>query len=235
MFDEFRPASTREARRRMGGSMAVAAVLYGSLAVLIIGGTRAATRGVKEDLVQVKFAAPPAPEPPPKPPEPTAQPAPSTLKPKAKRKTLRPPDEVPQEKPKESDAPLADAEPSGPVDGFTDGVEGGTGTGSAPPPPPPPPPPKPEPRIPAVALKTNAPPPYSAAARRKEIEGVVVVNFDVLENGTVANVRIVSGPEDLRESVEKTILTWRFEPARRGGKPVRSRQTKEIHFRSTSA
>lgn len=219
----------------MGGSMAVAAILYGSLAALIIGGTKAATRVVQEDLVQVKFVAPPTPEPPPKPPEPTAQPAPSTLKPKAKRKTLRPPDEVPEEKPKESDAPLAEAEPSGPVDGFTDGVEGGTGTGSAPPPPPPPPPPKAEPTVPPVAFKDNVPPPYSAAARRKEIEGIVVVNFLVLENGTVANVKIVSGPEELRESVEKTVLTWRFEPARRGGKAVRFPQTKQIHFRATGA
>jgi protein TonB len=234
MFDEFRPASTREARRRMGGSMAVASIIYGSLAVLIIGGTKAATHVAKEDLVQVKFAAPPTPEPPPPAPEPVAAPAPTTPRPKAKRRDLRPPDEVPQDKPKESDAPLADAEPSGPVDGYTDGVEGGTGTGSAPPPPPPPPPPKPEPLVPPVALKSNTPPPYSAAARRKEIEGVVVVNFDVLENGSVANVTVVSGPEELRESVLKTIPTWRFEPARRGGRAVRFKQTKAIHFRVTS-
>lgn len=233
MFDEFRPSTNRrEARRRFGGSMAVATVIYGALALLIVGGSHAAVQKVEEDLVQVKFATPP-PEPPPapEPPPPAATPpAPTTPRPKARRKELRPPDEIPENKPKESDAPLAEGEPSGPTDGYTDGVEGGTGTGSAPPPPPPPPP-KPEPLIPPVALKGNAPPTMSASARRKGIGGVVVVTFLVLENGTTANAKIVSGPEELRENVLKAVASWRFEPAKRGGKPVRAQQTKAIEFR----
>ncbi|MET0343438.1 MAG: TonB family protein [Polyangiales bacterium] len=232
MFDEFRPSTQRrEERRRFGGSMAIAAVVYGALALLIVGGSRAAVQKVEEDLVQVKFAAPPPPPPAPEPPPPVAaQPAPTTPRPKARRKELRPPDEIPENKPKESDAPLAEGEPSGPTDGFTDGVEGGTGTGSAPPPPPPPPP-KPEPLVQPVAAKDNAPPAMSASARRKGIFGVVVVSFLVLENGTTANAKIVSGPEELRENVLKAVASWRFEPAKRGGKPVRHALTKAIDFR----
>ena len=211
--------------------MAIAAVIYGALALLIVGGSRAATRVVEDDLVQVKFSTPPPPAPAPEPPPPAEAPPPTAAaKPKAKRRELKPPDEIPQEKPKESDQALAPSEEAGPVDGFTDGVEGGTGTGSAPPPPPPPPP-KPEPLVPPVALRTNAQPPVSASAQRKQISGTVVVSFDVLESGSVANIQIVSGPEELRESVQRTVATWRFEPAKRGGKPVRVRQTKSIVFR----
>ena len=71
----------------------------------------------------------------------------------------------------------------------------------------------------------------SSSARRKGIAGTVVVSFTVLENGTTANAKIVSGPEELRENVLKAVATWRFSPATRGGKPVRVQQTKAIEFR----
>jgi len=217
--------------------MAVAVVSYGALAMAVIGGASAATTAVIEKETQVEFAAPPPPPPPPPPPTPVEQPQPlAATRPKVKRKELKAPEKLPDEKPKESDAPLSDAAPSGPTDGFLNGVEGGTGTGVAKAPPPPPPAPaKPEPTIPPKPSASNPAPQYSASARRKEIEGVVVVAFDVLENGTVANVTIVSGPEELHDNVLKTVKTWRFEPAKRGGKPIRMRQTKSIRFRLDDA
>jgi protein TonB len=236
MFDDFRPsADAGEARKRMGGSMAVAVVVYTVLGLLLIGGTTAATTNVVEHMTQVEFAPPPPPPPPPPEPVVQAQPVAQT-RPKAKRKELKAPDKVPDEKPKESDAPLADAAPSGPVEGFLNGVEGGTGTkaakvASAAPAPPP----KPVPVIPPVLLPGNSQPAYSASAKRKEIEGVVVVAFDVLENGTVANVTITSGAEELRENVLKAVKSWRFQPAKRDGKPVRVHLSKSIRFRLTDA
>lgn len=238
MFDDFATsAASPDAQRRMRGSVALATVLYGALAAVVITGTAATHRHVVEQMTQVEFAPPPEPPPPPpEPPPPQAAPVEPQAKarPKMKRKELKPPDTVPDEKPKESDAPLSDATGSGPVDGFLTGVEGGTGTAKYAPPPPPPPP-KPLPIVPPVEMKTNAAPGYSASARRKEVEGVVVVSFEVLENGTVGNVKIVSGPEELRDSVLKTVASWRFHPAKRGGVPVRVRQTKSIRFRLSDA
>jgi protein TonB len=232
MFDDFRPETmSREERTRMGSSAAAAGLIYAGVAALVLGGT-AAGHAVVENLTQVEFVArAPEPPPPPPPPVPTVAPE-ANARPKAKRKELKPPNEVPKEKPKESNEALS-AEESGPVDGFLNGVEGGTGTAVATKaaPPAPPPPPKPEPLTPPVAAGSNAAPEYSSAARRKEIEGVIVFSFDVLENGTVANVRIVSGPEELRPNVLKTVATWRFTPAKRGGKPVRQTLTKSIKFR----
>jgi protein TonB len=148
-----------------------------------------------------------------------------------KRRELKPPDHVPDEKPKESSAPLTNAETSGPVDGFLTGVENGTGSARQATVAPPPPAPKLEPLIAPIESKNNLAPGYSAIARRKEVEGVVVVAFDVLENGSVGNVTIVSGPNELRDNVLKTVATWRYQPARRGGKPVRQHLTKSIRFR----
>jgi protein TonB len=231
MFDDFRPETmSREQRARMGGSIAAAALLYSGMAVLVLGGT-AAGHAVVENLTQVEFVARPPEPPPPPPPPPAPAVAPQTnARPKAKRRDLKPPDEVPKEKPKESNEALSNDE-SGPVDGFLNGVEGGTGTGVAVKAAPPPPPPKPEPLIPPVAAGSNSAPEYSASARRKEIEGVIVFSFDVLENGSVANVRIVSGPDELRPNVLKAVATWRFTPAKRGGKPLRQTLTKSIRFR----
>lgn len=236
MFDDFRSTSSAHDRKRMGGSVLAATLLYGSLGAILIGGTTAATTTVVESLTQVEFAPPPPPPPPPPPmPEVQAQPL-ASVRPKAKRHELKPPKEVPKEKLKESNADLAPSDDKGPVDGFLNGVEGGTGTGVAKGPvAAPPPPPKPEPLIRAIARSNNSHPAYSASAKRKEIEGVVVVVFDVLENGTVANAQIVSGPEELRDNVLKAVVTWRFEPAKRGGKPIRTREQKAIKFQLTDA
>jgi protein TonB len=235
MFDDFRSNSSAHDRKRMGGSVLAAALLYGSLGAVLIGGTTAATTTVVESLTQVEFAPPPPPPPPPPMPEAQAQPL-TSVRPKVKRRELKPPNEVPKEKLKESNADLTPSDDKGPVDGFLNGVEGGTGTGTAKvAAAAPAPPPKPEPVVRAVASRSNAHPAYSASAKRKEIEGVVVVAFDVLENGTVANVQIVSGPEELRENVMKVVITWRFEPARRGGKPIRSREQKAIKFQLTDS
>jgi protein TonB len=81
----------------------------------------------------------------------------------------------------------------------------------------------------------NDKPRYSASARRKGIEGTVIVAFDVLEDGSVANVQVVSGPDELRDSVLRAALQWRFQPARRGNKPVRYRKQMPVTFRLDDA
>ncbi len=171
---------------------------------------------VEEHETQVTFAAPPEPEPPPPPPVPQTAAPKTTPRPRVKRPELAPPDKISDEKLKESDKPLAAAGESGPTDGFLNGSPGGTGTGVAAPPPPPPPPSKVEPLVAPVDIGHNEKPRYSAAAKRKGVEGTVVVAFDVLEDGSVANPQILSGPPELQECVLKAVPSWRFSPARRG-------------------
>jgi protein TonB len=231
MFDDFVTSpSQRQTSRRMHRSLAIALVLYAGAAAALVSASNTARQLVKEHLTQVQFVAPAAkPEPPPPPPPPAVE----SPKPKsaragvAKRAPLKPPDELPTDKPAESDAPLAEATETGPQEGVL-GVAGGTGTGSVSSPPPPPPPPK---LIPPKELPGNQQPAYPKRAERDGIEGDVLVAFDVLENGQVANPQIVKGPTEFHEVVLKVALTWRFQPATLGGKPVKQRRTKLVSFR----
>jgi protein TonB len=234
MFDDFCPSSTaKESRARFRGSAAAAVFIYGTFGAAIVGASATAHQIVEEKETQVTFAAPPEPEAPPPPPTPQVAAPKSTPRPRVKRPELAPPDKISDEKLKESDKALAAAGETGPRDGFLDGTPGGTGTGiGAPPPPPPaPPPPKVEPLVAPVDGGHNEKPRYSAAAKRKGIEGTVVVAFDVLEDGSVANPQILSGPPELQESVLRAVTAWRFSPARRGADRVRFRMKRSIVFR----
>jgi protein TonB len=218
MFDDFSPDSSREqTRKRLGGSVAVALLVYGGGGLLLVSATDKVRELVKENLTQVAFAPAPAPEPEVAPPPEQAAPKPRA---KAKRAALKPPDQMPLQKPKESDKPLAASGPAGPVDGFLDGVEDCTGTAPAPV----------EKLIPSKDLPGNQFPPYPKSAHRRGVAGTVIVAFDVLPDGKVANPKIVQGPEEFHETVLKTALSWRFQPATLGGKPVLHHRTKTIKF-----
>ena len=232
MFDDFQRSTDGQSRKRLQRSLAAAAVIYGSSGAALVAATASVRHAAEEELKQVEFAT--APEPPPPPPEPPPPtPKPQSARPKAKRAAIKPPDEIPLDKPKESDAPLAAANDTGPVDGFTDGVEGGTGNGHAPPPPPPPP--KAEPLIRPVEMSGNERPKYPKAALRKGIEGVVVVMLEILENGHVGSAKIISGPPEFHETVLEMAHEWRFKPATRGGVPVRYKLNKQVRFRLEDA
>lgn len=232
MFDDFKEDQSPDAKKRLRGSILGAALIYTATFGAAVAATATVKHVTEENLTQVEFAPPPEPEPePPKveeapPPKPNVSP-----RPKVKRAAIDPPKEVPLDKPKESDAELAAAGEAGPVDGFLDGVEGGTGTGRAQPPPPPPPP-KPEKITPPQELD-NPQPKYPKAAERKGLEGVVVVTFDVLEDGRCVNPKIVSGPAEFHEAVLKAVSGWRYRPAMQGGKKIRARATKRVKFELT--
>jgi protein TonB len=232
MFDDFTPSSRgRLGQKRFGGSMAIAVVVYGGAGLALVSATNHARELVKENLTQVEFAAaPPPPEP-----EVAPPPEPEAPKPraKAKRADLKPPDKVPLDRPKESDQALASAEPAGPVEGFLDGVVGGTGT--APAAPPPAPVKAPEKLVPSKELPGNRSPAYPKTAARRGVEGNVVVAFDVRPDGSVANPKIVEGPEEFHEVVLKAALSWRYQPATLAGKAVPHRRTKTVTFRLEDA
>ena len=230
MFDDFYgQKKTEETQKRFGGSVVVASILYGAMSVSIIAATANVHDVVPEELTQVEFAKG---RPEPVPETKKAEPPP---KPVAKRKKIKaPPKELPKSRLAESDASLAKAEQLGPIDGLLEEAK-------PPPPPPPkpaPPPPKPKPIakvVPPVALTSNKALTYPNQARRAQVEGTVVVTFTVQRDGTVSNIRIVSGPVELAQFVAKTVATWRFQPATQGGVPVAFNKTVRIQFRLEDA
>lgn len=79
----------------------------------------------------------------------------------------------------------------------------------------------------------NPKPPYPALSRRLGEEGIVRLNVLVNPDGSVARLEIArsSGHPRLDDAAARTVQTsWKFEPARQGGKPVQAWVIVPIHF-----
>jgi periplasmic protein TonB len=68
----------------------------------------------------------------------------------------------------------------------------------------------------------NPPPVYPRVARRRNYQGTVLLDVRVTAEGTVAEVKVAqsSGYSVLDSSALKSVQHWRFEPARRGARPI---------------
>ncbi len=86
--------------------------------------------------------------------------------------------------------------------------------------------------VPPKPLKITKPK-YPIIARRMRYEGTVVLDIEVLPNGSVGEVKVVesSGYEILDKAAIKEVKRWRFIPAVRNGKPVRSVVRERIVFK----
>jgi protein TonB len=90
------------------------------------------------------------------------------------------------------------------------------------------PPPK---LVEARAVQGNPAPEYSDAARKANVEGLMVVEVSIDERGRVLRARVRSGlhPE-LDAIATKTVQRWSFEPATLAGKSVASTKFLRIRF-----
>jgi TonB family protein len=68
----------------------------------------------------------------------------------------------------------------------------------------------------------NPPPVYPRVARRRNYQGTVLLDVRVTAQGTVAEVKVArsSGYSVLDTSALSSVRNWRFEPARRGSRPI---------------
>lgn len=77
-----------------------------------------------------------------------------------------------------------------------------------------------------MKLLFQVPPIYPAEAKLKKIEGTVVLDVDVDQQGMVADARIVSGPVELRRAALQAVLKWQFVP-----QPQAVRTSVTLNFR----
>jgi periplasmic protein TonB len=196
--------------------------------------------------------------PPPPPPPPVALPAvvvPQAVKPQVRPVTpevLIVPTAIPREIAKIVEAPVA--APIGVIGGVPGGVPGGLVGGvlggvlsanaitlSAPPPPPPPLPPPP-PKVTAThpvrvggmvkeprPLKL-IPPIYPSLASKARISGVVILEATLTAQGTVEEIRVVSGHPLLIEAAIACVKQWEYEPTMLNGVPVPVILTAKVRF-----
>lgn len=88
-----------------------------------------------------------------------------------------------------------------------------------------------------AAYLNNPRPAYPRAARQRGMEGVVVVTVTVAEDGAAieAAVRQGTGFSILDQAALEAVRSWRFVPARRGGKAVRATVDVPVRFALSDA
>lgn len=75
-------------------------------------------------------------------------------------------------------------------------------------------------------------PKYSEKARKKKIQGTVMLSLVVDTNGEPADITVLLPLGDgLDENAVEAVRTWRFQPGTKDGQPVRVQATIEVNFR----
>jgi protein TonB len=80
-------------------------------------------------------------------------------------------------------------------------------------------------------ILTKVDPVYPEAARRLGTQGLVVLDAVIAPDGSVKNLRPLSGPDVLVQSASAAVGTWKFEPYLSSGKAVQVETTIAVEFR----
>lgn len=73
-------------------------------------------------------------------------------------------------------------------------------------------------------------PVYPEQARSQGIQGAVVLEATIGEDGTVPQVTVLSGPSSLADAAQQAVQQWRYTPFELDGKPVPMRKQITIKF-----
>ena len=181
--------------------------------------------------------APPPPPPPPPPPAPAAvRVAPRVIQ---RPQEMVQPKAIPKQVARIVEDPLP---PPGPVGGVVGGIDPGfTGAAGgvlggiidAPPPPPPPPPPervRVGGQVQAANLINSPRPAYPALARQARIQGKVLLEAVISKEGTIEELKVVSGHPLLIQSALDAVKQWRYRPTMLNGVSVEVVTTIEVNF-----
>ena len=74
-------------------------------------------------------------------------------------------------------------------------------------------------------------PEYPFAAKEANVQGDVVIDTLISTNGSVARMKVISGPAMLREAALNALRRWRYQPSELDGKPVAVQMLVTIRFR----
>jgi periplasmic protein TonB len=85
-------------------------------------------------------------------------------------------------------------------------------------------------RVMAGNLLLRTLPQYPAIARAAHIQGIVVLQATISKNGSIQNLRVISGPPMLRQAAIDAVQTWRYKPYLLNGDPVEVETTINVVF-----
>jgi periplasmic protein TonB len=83
----------------------------------------------------------------------------------------------------------------------------------------------------AKAAVTRVPAEYPAVARQLKMQGTVELEAVIAEDGSVEDVRILSGNPVLTKAAAQALKKWKFTPATEDGKPVKAVAPLEFSFK----
>jgi protein TonB len=146
-------------------------------------------------------------------------------------KTIREVKDVPQ--PPQT-AGVTGGVPGGVPGGSMAGVIGGM-IGNAPPPPPPPKPATPKRirvggQVEAAKVAFGPQPEYPQIAKMARVQGVVRLAAVISENGTIQDLRLISGPPLLVKAAMDAVSRWRYQPTLLNGDPVQVETEIDVNF-----
>lgn len=72
---------------------------------------------------------------------------------------------------------------------------------------------------------------YPDAARQANIQGIVILDTVIGRDGTVVDVRAISGPDELTTAAVDAVKWWRFQPYQANGQPVEVETKLAVEFR----
>jgi TonB family protein len=79
-------------------------------------------------------------------------------------------------------------------------------------------------------LLTKVSPVYPAEAKKAKIQGKVVLNAMIGKDGTVQDVTVASGPNELQQSALDAVRRWTYKPFLLDGEPVEVKTTVNIFY-----
>jgi protein TonB len=82
-----------------------------------------------------------------------------------------------------------------------------------------------------AALIHRVNPIYPAEARIQRIAGAVTLDATVAEDGSVHNLKVVSGPSLLASAATAAVKLWRYSPSTLDGKPIEVQKRITIVFK----
>ena len=83
----------------------------------------------------------------------------------------------------------------------------------------------------AGSLLHRVEPEYPEEARRQQLQGAVVLEVHIAADGTVQDVQVMSGPEQLAAPSINAVKQWRFRPRALNGRPVEMQTTVTLSFK----
>lgn len=191
------------------------------------------------------LAAPPPPPPPP--PPPAAAPAPRIVHRISVEDVMRAPTVIPKRIAEVKDEPEPPANSAGVVGGVVGGVPGGSfggvlggviGSSMSAAAPPPPPPPKPQApkrirvggQVESAKLIFGPHPEYPPLAKMARISGTVRLDALISKDGTIQDLKVISGHPLLVKAAMDAVSRWRYQPTLLNGDAVEVATEIDVNF-----